>query len=198
MKKGFFSSILILILLLSSCGSTQKISVGEIEKIYFNYNQSAPLNFGGTITGRFMVRLLSGKEIDVTDNRKFTFVSLDIAKTEVIDQYEIIKRPSHFNEHSATMTLSYEDKGEVYRTEELIQLNLKGDLLVNIGGKDGTDGQDMRDRGNKLIGKNGKDGDSGTNGENGNSSGSYEAFVWEANDTAFISVRDLNSGFYYK
>ncbi|TNE73195.1 MAG: hypothetical protein EP333_06895, partial [Bacteroidetes bacterium] len=177
---------------LFSCGSVTKIEVSEIESISFEYSSSQNLNFGKTITGRFIAHLYDGKDVDVTDSRKFSYTSSDIKRIDATEQYLIVKKPNHFHDRSISISMSYTDKEETFTKEQAISMNFNGDLLLLLGGEDGDHGIDQKDKGSKLIGRNGKNGENGTNGSNGTSSNTYEAYIWQEGDTAYILVKDLS------
>lgn len=86
------SCALLIGLLTLSCGSTKVLKVKEVNSLYFEYNPDFPLNFGSDFQGKIIARTLNGKEIDVSDHKKFELESTDIMQKDK-NLFSIVKHP---------------------------------------------------------------------------------------------------------
>lgn len=185
-------ALLFLIASLYSCGGMKPFKVSQIESIHFVYDDAENVNFGSTVNGKVVARFLNGKELDISDNKRLEFASIDVTRDGTSNYYKIVKRPTTFDDDFATITLSVTDKEETFRSFDTLRMNFKGDLTIDCSGKDGEDGIDQKNKGGRILIRDGKNGENGTDGTNGESADSYTAHVWEEDATIYVSISSID------
>ena len=184
-------AIILLGLLLSSCGSTKKIDVATIRTIYLEHNPVLPLNYGGKFEGKIKAITTDGEEIDLTNNRHLTVTSNDVVQFG--KNFNIVKHPSSFDDPYIRLSYTYANKEDVIAFSDSIQLNFRGDLRVDGSGKDGENGENQKDRSSPIVFRDGKHGEHGTDGEHGGSAGDYITYIWKEGADYFIYAQNIHT-----
>lgn len=192
------SFLFVLALVCFSCGNSKKISVSQISNLRIEYDKSANINYGSELDVTVTATMLNGSTIDVTDN---SMLQVDTNAVQIKGRSWILKgHPSNFEDATITVLLSMSDDEETYATKSDIVLNFKGDLLIDLSGKDGKDGEDQKDRSvGRVVLSSGKNGRDGTNGFDGLDGDTCKAYVWEDENWYYVHVAYRNdSKWYYK
>ena len=177
-------------LILAACGGVAKLEVSEINSVFIEYNPADNINFGSEIDARILARLSSGKEVDITNNRKLAFVSTDIQQRGNSKRVVLIKHPNSFSDEYATAKFTLTDKDETYQASDSIHINFRGNLNILAGGLHGNSGEDQKSRGSTIVFRDGKDGENGTFGQAGSSSSNFVAQIWMEELMVFIYMRN--------
>ena len=191
--KTFFSIILLSILLFS-CGTSKKLSVATISSIYIEYNSEQNLNFGNEFEGEIIARLIDGNEVKVTHNKKVKFTTTDFIRGTKKNTFIISKSPRSFNDDSLFVTFTFTYKEEVFTSTQSIKLNFKGPLNIDKKGGNGTNGTKGKDKNTPLVYRDGNNGDNGTSGTNGSSASDYNVYIWQENGFVFVYMENINTG----
>lgn len=192
--------LLVVVLLFSSCGGLKRLEVSEVSTVFFEYNHADNINFGTEIEAKVLAIMLDGKEIDITNNKKLSFVSQDIGRSGIGKKFTLIKRPVSFSDNYAAMTLTVSDDEETLTILDTVHLNFRGNLTINARGQSGNKGVDQQNSGTKIFFRGGRDGEHGTRGENGTSANDYVAQIWREESMVYVYVRNVadNTEWKYK
>jgi len=185
------------ILILISCGNSNKLHIPNIAQIKVDYNHSQNINYGSTFAGNVVAIMHDGSEMDITNHRKLDINSaiLDFNSKGSIT---VIGHPLSFNDATAICNFKIEDKNESFTDKDSLRLNYRGPILVTANGVDGEDGEDQGTRGQRLIGRDGKDGEPGGFGLSGGNGDSFTAHVWKDDNTLKVHLVNNASGVVWK
>ena len=195
MSKYFLCALSVSLFLLS-CSNLKNIKVSQVEAIWFEYSPNQNLNNGSTFQGEILLQTYDGKQHDVSKNNKISFSSSDLRKSG--NSYTIVKKSKAFNDDQCHLSLKYENKGEVYSSQDSMQMNFRGDLAILYNGAHGNNGKDQRNRTTPLLLRDGKNGETGENGGDGGASKSYTAHVWTIESMVYVHVKENNSNNFMK
>ena len=191
MKK--ISTLFLIALVFSGCGSSKFFKVAEVRSIEFEYDTNADLNYGGLLKATPYALLLNGDKVDISKNRKFKFFSQGLKKTSSKTHYSVVKKPSGFSDDTLKIQLLLTDKNETFSVTKSILLNYRGTLNVNLNGRNGSKGENKKNRGSTYILRNGKDGENGANGQNAKNVLGYNLYNWKENEFYYFYIISADS-----
>lgn len=191
---SFSLTLIVISSLVVSCHSNRKILVENIDRVYIDYNPSAPNNIGVSFPGSICAQMKSGETVCFEKEKGLSFdhntIDVDFKK----EFLTVTAHPSSFHQSSYHINIVYTDtKGNSIESKDSVQLNFLASVEAFYQVPSGNCGTDGKDGKNPITFQAGNDGEHGMDGQNGSNAPNLDVHLWQRGDSLFAHVLNLST-----